>query len=61
MKAKPTTAQVLAAARRYSRLQAGPLPGVPVEPDSADTIARRISQEQRAAFDLAIALQEVKS
>lgn len=51
-----TTEQLLSSAKVHTRLQAGPLAGVPVEPDSPETIERHLSQSERARFDLAAAL-----
>lgn len=52
----PPISKLLEAAAYYSRHQAGPLPGVEPEPDGPETIQRRLSQQERAAFDLAVAL-----
>lgn len=42
-------------ARRLSRLQAGPLTDVEPQPDSAETISRRLQLAERDALDFAIA------
>lgn len=47
--------QILATAERISRLQAGPIAGAAVEPDSEETVRRHLSFAERAFFEQAVA------